>query len=72
MEPSLRPREQMRSDLIGFLLYAIAEDPVAFRVSCQKIKYGGIKCNARYVLLVAQFNAYDLNVGRETQLARRS
>lgn len=35
MEPSLRPREQMRSDLIGFLLYAIAEDPIEAWISFQ-------------------------------------
>lgn len=36
MEPSLRPREQMRSDLIGFLLYAIAEDPKQPEVNFEK------------------------------------
>lgn len=38
MDPSLRPREQIRSDLIGFLLYAIAEDPAESVVSFQKLQ----------------------------------
>lgn len=38
MLPSLRPREQMRSDLIGFLLYAIAEDPMVSEVSFKEGK----------------------------------
>lgn len=43
MEPSLRPREQIRSDLIGFLLYAIAEDPIQSKVSSQGVEnYGEI------------------------------
>lgn len=54
MLPSLRPREQMRSDLIGFLLYAIAEDPVESEVSFKEGKVqetgggvGGLLSTAR-------------------------
>lgn len=64
MDPSLRPREQMRSDLIGFLLYAIAEDPAEPVVSFQKSQiYENFE--VRRSLSVASLTTCGLNTAHD-------
>lgn len=70
MLPSLRPREQMRSDLIGFLLYAIAEDPLESGVNTKKTNIDKENGRSGTVSVSSPANELWFDIANKTQLAR--